>query len=390
MTVSFDLDRKLRSAAFVEVRRRLEIRDPLTAEDLGQGFVFQGHRIPLINPRRGIFKPKEMKYALSIKTVIPKKGGRVWYDDQREAHNQVYRGEETIEYSFMGDNPDAAENRWLRDAMQDRVPLIYFLGAYPGHYHAIIPATILGWDSLALRAQVAVGLPGELQPDPQETALERRYALRQVKARLHQTMFRAAVIAAYRGRCALSGLPETRLLDAAHIVADGDELFGQPVITNGLPLSKLHHAAFDAHLIGVNPDYRIVVSKQLLGMHDGPTLHALKTLDGRQLISRGVIVTSPTVIGSLCGLRPFNGPISNRPVASQTVRARIYSRGQISYATLRSPTRTSRKPSSPACRFSMISSARASGSGRLSRSVRLLSLSQNTSRLVLSRAVSSA
>ena len=37
---------------------------------------------------------------------------------------------------------------------------------------------------------------------------------------------------------------------AAHIVADKDEQFGQPVVSNGIPLSKIHHAAFDAHLIG--------------------------------------------------------------------------------------------------------------------------------------------
>lgn len=81
----------------------------------------------------------------------------------------------------------------------------------------------------------------ELHADPAETAMERRYALRQVKVRLHQASFRAAVIAAYGGRCAVSGLPEQQLLDAAHIAADADERLGQPIITNGLPLSKLHH-----------------------------------------------------------------------------------------------------------------------------------------------------
>ncbi|MDP6537978.1 MAG: hypothetical protein QF410_00370, partial [Planctomycetota bacterium] len=50
---------------------------------------------------------------------------------------------------------------------------------------------------------------------PPENALERRYALRVVKQRLHQASFREAVITAYDGRCALSGLPEQRLLDAA-------------------------------------------------------------------------------------------------------------------------------------------------------------------------------
>jgi putative restriction endonuclease len=50
---------------------------------------------------------------------------------------------------------------------------------------------------------------------------------------------------------------------------DADELFGQPIVSNGLPLTKLHHAAFDAHLIGVDPDYRIHVSDRLLEIRDG-------------------------------------------------------------------------------------------------------------------------
>ena len=77
------------------------------------------------------------------------------------------------------------------------------------------------------------------------------------------------------GRCALSGLPEQRLLDAAHIISDKDERLGQPIVPNGLPLSKIHHAAFDAHLIGIDPDYRLHVSDRLLDQNDGPMLEAL-------------------------------------------------------------------------------------------------------------------
>ena len=77
----------------------------------------------------------------------------------------------------------------------------------------------------------------------------------------------------------MSGLPEPLLLDAA-IVADKDERFCQPVVPNGIPLSKIHHAAFDAHLIGIDPDYRLHVSERLLGQNDGPMLEALKRLDG--------------------------------------------------------------------------------------------------------------
>ena len=84
--------------------------------------------------------------------------------------------------------------------------------------------------------------------------------------------FRDAVLTAYGGRCAISHLPEPRLLDAAHIVMDADEQLGQPIVSNGLPLTKIHHAAFDAHLIGVDPDFRIHVSDRLLEIHDGPFL----------------------------------------------------------------------------------------------------------------------
>jgi hypothetical protein len=104
----------------------------------------------------------------------------------------------------------------------------------------MLPTFISGWDSTALKARVVFGAPDQATLTPPETALERRYALRAVKQRLHQASFREAVITAYNGRCALSGLPEPLLLDAAHIVADKDERLGQPVVPNGIPLSKIH------------------------------------------------------------------------------------------------------------------------------------------------------
>lgn len=59
----------MRAAAFDHVRRLCEVHDHLTAIELKPGFKFQGERIPLINPQRGIFKPQQMRYLLSIKTV---------------------------------------------------------------------------------------------------------------------------------------------------------------------------------------------------------------------------------------------------------------------------------------------------------------------------------
>ena len=273
-------DTCIRLAAFEHLRRLNEIHDHLTANELKPGFMFEDQRIPLINPQRGIFKPQRMQFLLSIKTVFPKPGGKIWYDDQRDVHRQIYEGDETVDYAFMGQNPDAVDNRWLRDAYESRVPVIYFLGFAPGCYQAVLPAFISGWDAKTLKARVAFGVPDQIEPVCPVSTLERRYALRAVQQRVHQASFREAVITAYSGRCALSGLPESLLLDAAHIVSDKDDLLGQPVVPNGIPLSKIHHAAFDAHLIGIDPDYRLHVSERLLVQNDGPMLEALKQLNG--------------------------------------------------------------------------------------------------------------
>jgi putative restriction endonuclease len=91
------------------------VHDHLTANELKPGFLFNGERIPLINPQRGIFKPQQMR-LLSIRTVFPRPGGRVWYDDQRQMHRQIFEGDETVDYAFMGKDPNASDNRWLREA----------------------------------------------------------------------------------------------------------------------------------------------------------------------------------------------------------------------------------------------------------------------------------
>lgn len=278
-----EVDTAMRLAAFERVRLLNDLHGTLTAKELSPGFRFEGERIPLVNPQRGIFKPRQMQHLLSIKTVVPRPGGRVWYDDQLMAHNQIFENDESVDYAFMGTNPNAADNQWLREAFESHVPVIYFLGVAPGRYQALMPTFIAGWDGGALTAKLVFGLPDQQEVATPQGAVERRYALRLVKQRLHQTSFREAVIAAYSGRCAVSKLAEPVLLDAAHIISDRDELLGQPVVQNGMPLSKLHHAAFDRHLIGVDPDYRLHVAERLLSQKDGPMLEALKNLHGGRI-----------------------------------------------------------------------------------------------------------
>lgn len=290
MTADALTDTAMRAAAVEQLRRRA-VAGVLTSDDLAAGFTYAGQRIPLINPQRGIFRPRAMRHLLSVRTVFPSTGRKIWYDDQRQVHRQILTGDELVDYAFMIGGPDMPENRHLREAMLEGLPILYFLGVAPGRYTLVYPTYVAGWSAHALTANLAFGAPvSELEAGAAEverdlpTAAERRYGLRLVRQRLHQATFREAVLAAYGGRCAISGLPEPRLLDAAHIAPDRDAAFGQPIVSNGLPLSKVHHAAFDAHLIGIDPDFRVHVSPQLLAIDDGPMLEqGIKAMAGRTI-----------------------------------------------------------------------------------------------------------
>jgi len=120
-----------------------------------------------------------------------------------------------------------------------------------------------------------VGPYDEREPVLPDNPIERRYAVRETRARLHQTRFRARVLPAYANQCAICRLKETRLLDAAHIVGDLEEK-GLPVVSNGLSLCTIHHRAFDEDLVGISPDYEVRVAQRLLEEEDGPMLDLLK------------------------------------------------------------------------------------------------------------------
>ncbi len=274
----------MRLKAFARVRELTEIHGHLTKQELDLGFEHESEIIQLHSKAgQGIWKPTQMDYLLSVKTVIPEPGGKVWYEDQLTAHQSIFGESDAIDYDFMGKNPHDARNQWLRNACELQIPIIYFLGIAPRRYQAIMPTFIQDWDQHHLKVRLVFGDLVHNQLTPPENHSERRYALRIVKQRLHQSTFREAVINAYGGRCAISRLREPRLIDAAHIVPDKDIKFGQPIVPNGLPLSKIHHAAFDANLLGVDPDYKLHLSERLLVQQDGPMLELLKEFHGKSI-----------------------------------------------------------------------------------------------------------
>lgn len=110
-------------------------------------------------------------------------------------------------------------------------------------------------------------------------------AERVVKHRIGQARFRAALLEFWDGRCPLTGIDDPALLRASHIVPWAEcETDAQRLdVHNGLLLSALWDAAFDAHLVGFDGVGRAVASPRLsawasaaLGLAKEPVLHGLR------------------------------------------------------------------------------------------------------------------
>jgi putative restriction endonuclease len=242
---------------------------------LDQGFAFRGRRVPFLNLQKGIYKAAAQRgpAALSIQT-----SAKTPYHDEAI--------EDGFLYAYRAGPIDQADNRALRAAHQLAVPIVYFVATRPGWYEPLYPYYVTDDDPAHRRVLVAVGRRvgpvDELEPVPITDPIERRYAAREVKVRLHQRRFRWVVIPAYREQCAICRLKEVRLLDAAHIVGDPAPT-GTPEIANGVSLCSIHHRAFDQDLVGISPDYTVHVAKRLLDDDDGPMLDVLKGFQGRSI-----------------------------------------------------------------------------------------------------------
>lgn len=274
-TIYYHMDNQIRLSAFDWLnKQKLVHGDTMHRSLLTEGFEYFGLRIRLMGPQ-GIWKPSQMNLPLSITTVI---GGP--YDDKPDVDGFLH-------YKYRGSDPYHRDNVGLREVMRLREPLIYFFNIFPGKYLATYPVYIIGDNPNTLTFTVAIDDIAYLKNDKVEDTLsgtERRsYITQTVLYRVHQRQFRERVIAAYHNQCALCRLRHTELLDAAHIIGDHEE-HGDPVVQNGLSLCKIHHAAFDHNIIGVNPDYQVLVRQDVLEEIDGPMLkYGLQSLNKSNL-----------------------------------------------------------------------------------------------------------
>jgi putative restriction endonuclease len=171
--------------------------------------------------------------------------------------------------------------------MHARVPLIWFFGVATARYLPVFPVHVVAEEPHLQQFSLQVAdLPVSLahpEPDSPVEEFTRRYVTAQTRRRLHQPVFRARVIQAYTTRCAVCALAHAPLLDAAHIAPDADP-DGIAAVRNGLALCKIHHAAYDADILGISPDLVVDIRADVLTEIDGPMLrHGLQELHGSRL-----------------------------------------------------------------------------------------------------------
>jgi len=225
----------------------------------------------IIDRNRGIWNPANMLATLS---VISNPAG---------PYADADVGESLFAYDYRAGST-GGDNKKMRRAYELGLPIILLRTIKPGVFVPVFPVYVVKDDIDNRQFVLALDESLRFVSDPLHLKpIEREYAIRAVKQRLHQPEFRGRIMLAYNESCTVCRLKHGRLLDAAHIIGD-DKPHGIPVIDNGLSMCKIHHAAYDANLLGISPDYMVRINADLMKEVDGPMLrHGLQEMDGRPI-----------------------------------------------------------------------------------------------------------
>lgn len=263
-------ERQQRLELFAEVARRHEQTNRLTRDELMRGFTWGDEPMPVVDYSRGIRNPRGLLATLA---VVSNENGP--YADR-------FLADGTMRYAYQGTTP-GGDNAKLRRAFELGLPIILFLRQGDGDYLPVWPVYVVADDPVALFFTLSLEEAADA-PGAAMSGLEKRYREQLVRQRVHQPLFRHQVLHAYAETCAVCQLQLPRLLDAAHIIEDS-RAGGIAAVPNGMALCKIHHAAYDDDVIGVDPDYKVHVNTHVLEIVDGPMMtHGLQEMHGREII----------------------------------------------------------------------------------------------------------
>jgi len=126
------------------------------------------------------------------------------------------------------------------------------------------------WDDLIFESErILASKQGTNMEDKYDLELDAPVSRRgedriaELKIRVNQSFFRSLILSIYRSECAISGVDIPDLLIASHIIPWAKNEKERLNPQNGLCLSPLYDRCFDKGYIGITPDYKIVLSREL-------------------------------------------------------------------------------------------------------------------------------
>jgi len=115
---------------------------------------------------------------------------------------------------------------------------------------------------------------------------EGRDAVRNVKVRLNQEIFRGVVLSNFNNQCCITGITLVDLIIASHIATWRDDSKNRLNPKNGLALNALHDRAFDKYLITVTEDLKIKIASKFYKHKDVPSIKQnFIDYDGKDIIA---------------------------------------------------------------------------------------------------------
>lgn len=233
----------------------------------------------LTNQAKGIYKPKYMDYALSVKQLIKSPYADTEIDFYRD-------GSWSCWYFQEGLNPEErdlhASNRGLMKCLEQEIPVGALLQVKAGkgaQYRVLGLAKVASWEdgffhlqgytevgdiqskSCSLGPKATLKRESTIQDSRKSFRLNelkdlRTYSIAQVVSRRGQSKFRSSLLNAYNAKCAITSCDAYEALEAAHITPyKGPE---SNHAQNGVLLRADIHSLFDLGLISINPENFLV------------------------------------------------------------------------------------------------------------------------------------
>lgn len=251
----------------------------------------------LVNQAKGIYKPAYTDFALSVRTI---------QDGPYPDKEVEFRANGSWVCQYYQENIDPnqrdkeATNRGLMRCMEEQIPIGFLIKRKPKpgvEYEVLGLGFVKAWadgyftiEGINLNGETTDGIDAArarasqpLLPDPDDTfdakddADLRQKQIATVAVRRGQSSFRLGLLAAYDGRCCITGCDLIAALEAAHITPYRGKKSNH--VQNGLLLRSDIHALFDLGLIAIDDNNSVILAPSALSSQAYNSLAGITLLE---------------------------------------------------------------------------------------------------------------